>query len=115
MEIRGDSQTAKADIKETNNLLQQSQLGSAQEEPAKQQEKTYSKEQVDKEIENLNKWLEIKKTHLKFIKHEKLDKYYVQVINDGTGEVIREVPSKKIMDMVASFYENIGLIVDEKR
>lgn len=77
-------------------------------------EKVYSKEEISSEIEHLNKWLESKSSHLKFVLHEKLNKYYVQVVSDSTNEVIKEIPSKKIMDVVANFYEKLGLIVDEK-
>jgi flagellar protein FlaG len=78
-------------------------------------EKKYAKEEIIKEINHLNKWLQnSSNTHLKFNFHEKLGEYYVQVINDETSEVIREIPSKKIMDIAASINEMIGLLVDEK-
>ncbi|NNV01358.1 flagellar protein FlaG [Brevibacillus sp. MCWH] len=74
-----------------------------------------SKEQLQKELDNLNKFVQSGNTHLKFTFHEKLNEYYVQIIDDQTNEVIREVPSKKILDMVAKIHEMIGLLVDEKR
>lgn len=74
-----------------------------------------SKEQILKELDNLNKFVQSGNTHLKFTFHEKLNEYYVQIIDDQTNEVIREVPSKKILDMVAKIHEMIGLLVDEKR
>lgn len=78
-------------------------------------QKSISKTEKDREIEGLNKWLKTSNTHLKFQLHEKLNEYYVQIINDDTSEVIREVPSKKMMDMVAKMHEMVGLLVDEKR
>ena len=79
-------------------------------------EKTYSKSDLQKEIDGLNKWLQgSQKTHLKFTLHEELGEYYVQIVNEQTDEVIREIPPKKILDMVAKMYEMIGLLVDEKR
>jgi flagellar protein FlaG len=80
----------------------------------KQQERTYSKEEISKELGHLNKWLEFKSSHLHFVLHDKLNEYYVQIVDDKTNEVIQEIPSKKIMDMVANFYEKLGLIVDKK-
>lgn len=73
-----------------------------------------SKELV-REVDNLNKFMQSSTTHIKFTLHEKLNEYYVQVVNDQTNEVIREIPSKKVMDMVAKMHEMIGLLVDEKR
>ncbi|MED1872995.1 flagellar protein FlaG [Brevibacillus borstelensis] len=78
-------------------------------------EKVYTKEEISKELSHLNKWLEAKESHLKFVLHDKLNKYYVQVIDNRTEEVLREIPSKKIMDIVANIYEKLGFIVDEKR
>lgn len=78
-------------------------------------EKVLSKEELSKEIDGMNKWLQATNTHVKFTLHEKLNEYYVQVINDQTMEVIREIPSKKMMDMVAKIHEMVGLLVDEKR
>lgn len=78
-------------------------------------EKAVSKEELSKEIDGINKWLQTTNTHIKFTLHEELNEYYVQVINDQTQEVIREIPSKKMMDMVAKIHEMVGLLVDEKR
>ncbi|GEB31391.1 flagellar protein FlaG [Brevibacillus parabrevis] len=74
-----------------------------------------SKSNLQAEIAGINKWLQSTNTHVKFTLHEDLNEYYVQIINDQTNEVIREIPSKKMMDMVAKMHEMIGLLVDEKR
>lgn len=71
--------------------------------------------EIVREVDNLNKFMQSSTTHIKFTLHEKLNEYYVQVVNDQTNEVIREIPSKKVMDMVAKMHEMIGLLVDEKR
>jgi len=46
--------------------------------------------------------------------HEKLGEYYVQIIDEETKEVIREVPPKKMLDLYAAMAERIGLIINEK-
>ncbi|WP_274654175.1 flagellar protein FlaG [Paenibacillus humicola] len=78
------------------------------------QQHSYSKADIAKEIGHLNKMLESKDSHLHFVLHDKLNEYYVQVVDDSTNEVIKEIPSKKVMDMVAGFYETLGIIVDKK-
>jgi flagellar protein FlaG len=78
-------------------------------------EKQPTRKELEREVENLNKFLQSSTTHIKFTLHEELNEYYVQVINDQTNEVIREIPSKKVMDMVAKMHEMIGLLIDEKR
>ncbi|MFM1651286.1 flagellar protein FlaG [Brevibacillus sp. B_LB10_24] len=74
-----------------------------------------SKREVEKAVDSLNKWIQSGNTHLKFTLHEKLNEYYVEIVDDQTQEVVREVPPKKILDMVAKMHEMIGILVDEKR
>lgn len=78
-------------------------------------EKKVSRTDLEREVENLNKFMQSSTTHLKFTLHEKLNEYYVQIISDHDNTVVREIPSKKMMDMVAQMQEMIGLLVDEKR
>jgi flagellar protein FlaG len=39
----------------------------------------------------------------------------VKVVDTETQEVIREIPSEKILDMVANILEMAGILVDERR
>lgn len=64
--------------------------------------------------EALNRFIAPVHSDLKFEFHEKLQKYYVTIINSETREVIKEVPPKKMLDMYASMAELLGFIVDEK-
>ncbi|SFK79874.1 flagellar protein FlaG [Brevibacillus centrosporus] len=82
---------------------------------ADKDQKKYSKRELEKEIDSLNDFLKGSTTHLKFQLHEKLGEYYVQVISDQSNEVVREIPSKKMLDVVAKMYEMVGILVDEKR
>lgn len=79
-----------------------------------QQEKI-TKEMVQNRIEGMNEFLEPTTTAVKFLLHEDLNEYYVQVINPLTDEVLKEIPNKKFLDMYASMTELMGLIVDEKK
>ena len=74
-----------------------------------------NKEKVLEVIERINGFMEPSHTSLKFEFHEKLNDYYVQVIDDNTKEVVREIPSKKVLDMYAAMKEYMGLMIDEKR
>ena len=77
--------------------------------------KKYSKQELEKEIGSLNKWLSDKQTHVRFQLHDKLGEYYVQIVNDHSNEVIKEIPPKRLLDGVAQMYEMLGLVVDEKK
>ncbi|WP_035175306.1 flagellar protein FlaG [Bacillus atrophaeus] len=66
-------------------------------------------------VGEINKLLEPSQVHLKFELHEKLNEYYVKVIEDSTNKVIREIPSKQWLDFYAAMTEFLGLFVDEKK
>ena len=73
-----------------------------------------NKEKLDEVIEGINAFMQPSHTSLKFELHEKLNDYYVTVIDDETKEVVREIPSKKMLDMYAAMKEFMGLVIDEK-
>jgi flagellar protein FlaG len=75
---------------------------------------TFPKEKIEEVIQGMNKFLEPTHTSLKFQFHEKLNEYYVSIVDDKTKEIIREIPSKKLLDMYAAMTEFLGLIVDKK-
>ncbi|MGG1664392.1 flagellar protein FlaG [Brevibacillus sp. NRS-1366] len=84
-------------------------------ETANEAGKKSSPKELENAIDGLNKWIQTENTHLKFRMHEEMKEYYVEVVNDATNEVIRQIPSKKILDIKAKMQEMIGLLVDEKR
>ncbi|SHE35955.1 FlaG protein [Caloramator proteoclasticus DSM 10124] len=69
---------------------------------------------VEKAVDRANKVFN-ESTHLKFEIHDKTKDIMIKIVNDETGEVIKEIPPKKILDMVAKMCEIAGIIVDEKR
>jgi len=64
--------------------------------------------------DSMNKFLETANTQLRFKFHEKLNEYYVTIVDSSTDEVIREIPSKKLLDIHAAMREFVGLLVDQK-
>ncbi|WP_226643267.1 flagellar protein FlaG [Mesobacillus subterraneus] len=79
-----------------------------------QQENIFPKEKARDLVSGMNKLLEPVQTSLKFKYHEKLDEYYVTLIDDETQEVLRELPPKKLLDIYAAMTEFLGIIVDRK-
>ncbi|MGI8385388.1 flagellar protein FlaG [Robertmurraya sp. P23] len=75
---------------------------------------TQSKEQVEEVVKGLNDFLSPTQTSLKFELHEKLNEYYVTLVDDKTQQVVREIPSKKMLDFYAAMTEFIGIMVDKK-
>ena len=73
-----------------------------------------SSDKVKKMTESLNEFLETTNTKLRYEFHEKLEKYYVTLVDSETEQVVREIPNKKLMDMYASMLDFIGVLIDKK-
>lgn len=76
--------------------------------------KEMSKEDLNKVIKGMNDFLKPSNTSLKFEMHEELKEYYVRIIDNQTQEVVKEIPSKKVLDMYAAMTKFMGLLVDKK-
>lgn len=76
--------------------------------------KEAERNQVEKSVAKLNDFIDPIQTNLKFVFHEDLHEYYVTVVDPITNEVVREIPPKKILDMVAKMTEFVGVLVDKK-
>lgn len=96
-------------INQRNNLINSDieQNGGTNEENVK-------REEIDAAVKEMNHVFQAVNTHVKFTVHEDTNRFYVQVIDDVTNEVIREIPPKKFLDMVAAMEKYLGLFVDEK-
>ncbi|RTQ94279.1 flagellar protein FlaG [Lysinibacillus telephonicus] len=71
-------------------------------------------EKLKQAVESLNEFLEINHNSSKFVYHEGLDRYFVQVVNKDTEEVVKEIPPKKLLDAFYEMQKLVGMIVDEK-
>ncbi|PKM52709.1 MAG: flagellar biosynthesis protein FlaG [Firmicutes bacterium HGW-Firmicutes-7] len=71
--------------------------------------------QVIKAIERANKHIRSFDRKLEFSIHDLTKQIMVKVIDTENDTVIREIPSEKILDMVAHLWEVAGILVDEKR
>lgn len=61
-----------------------------------------------------NKMQALHNVDLNFSVHEASGKIMVTVVNEDTGKVIREIPSRELLDLAAKLEETIGLILDKK-
>ena len=66
-------------------------------------------------IEALNQFMRALDVELRFQIHEPTHEVIARLINKETGEVIREIPPEKFLDMLAKLQELAGLFVDELR
>lgn len=63
-------------------------------------------------LAKLNRSLENSGTNLKFGIDEKSKRYYFQIINTESKQVIKQYPPEEILEVLAKIDEMIGLIVD---
>jgi flagellar protein FlaG len=102
--VRNENSAADIQQKELNNVNDANQ----------ETQLIVSKKELEEVVQGLNKFLQPSHTQLKFELHEDLEEYYVQIINEKTKEVVREIPPKKLLDMYAKMMELVGLVVDKK-
>lgn len=78
------------------------------------QQKNINKEEAQNIVDGLNEFLAPSRTSIQFQFHEKLNEYYVTIVDTESKEVIKEIPPKKLLDIYAAMAEFMGLIVDKK-
>lgn len=84
------------------------------EKQPEQKHQELDKEKMEEVVKGINDFLQPVNTSIKFVLHDKLNDYYVTIVDDKTKEVIKEIPSKKLLDTYANMMEYLGLMVDKK-
>ena len=87
---------------------------SVQNEQQSGEERQLPIEKAQQMTDSMNKFLESVNTQLRFKLHDELKEYYVTIVDSKTDEVVREIPSKKLMDIYAAMKEFVGLLIDRK-
>lgn len=73
-----------------------------------------SEKDIEKAVNDFNKLLENKATHVEYEVYGKSKDLTVRIVNNHTKEVIKEIPSKKFIDMIDKLCELAGVFVDQK-
>jgi len=94
---------------------QKQELNHVEAEIAAEKRSSENDQQVIKAIEKANKNFRTFDRKLEFSIHEATKEIMVKVINTADDTVIREIPSEKVLDMVAHMWEIAGILVDERR
>ncbi|CDQ39006.1 MULTISPECIES: flagellar protein FlaG [Virgibacillus] len=95
------------------------QLGGGKDKPVggteqPQNDLSVNEEEIKTAVDELNNFIEPLRTDLRFEYHEKLNEYYVTVINPLTEEILKEIPPRKMLDVYAGMAEFMGLLIDNK-
>lgn len=84
-------------------------------EDLKEEYSEKNEQEVISAIEKANKHIRMYDRRLEFSIHDTTKQIMVKVIDTESDQVIREIPSEKILDMVAHLWQVAGILVDEKR
>lgn len=91
-----------------------SEVSQSTSQPKKDEQNPLSAEKAKKMTESINRFMETTNTNLRFQFHEDLKEYYVTIVDSKTNELVKEIPSKKLMDIYAAMRDFLGLMVDHK-
>lgn len=103
----------------TQNALQDQQkvssnmVGDTKQAEIKENSSTCLDETISS-VEKANKMLFKNNTHLKFEVNEECDRVIVRIIDDETGEVLKEIPDEDFVEMMHKLCEIAGIFVDER-
>lgn len=75
---------------------------------------TVSEKEVSKAVDKLNKLFEDKATHVQYEVYGQSHNISIKIIDDKTDQVIKEIPSKKFIEMMDELCNLAGIMVDEK-
>ncbi len=67
-----------------------------------------------KAIESTNEKLQTYNSKIEFYIHKKTKDIMIRVVDADTGEIKREIPPKKMEDIIANILEKAGLLIDER-
>ncbi|MFZ3102707.1 MAG: flagellar protein FlaG [Desulfitobacteriaceae bacterium] len=72
------------------------------------------REQVEKAAERLNRLMGIIDKRLEFSVHEKSQRIMVKLIDQASGEVLDEIPPKRLLDSLSSFSQMASMMFDKQ-
>ena len=114
MDIGGIDQNKALDLEKFYKVSESVKVSKPAESNNSLSEKENSEKEVKNAVSKINKLLEGEGTHLQYEKHDVINQMIIKVIDNDTNEVIKEIPSRKILDMVAKMCELAGVLVDKK-
>lgn len=85
-------------------------------EPKFETARKYELTKVDLQaaIDDTNRIIFGEDNRFEFKIHERTGRIMVKLINKETDEIIKEIPPEKILDLVASIWDLVGILVDER-
>ena len=86
----------------------------AQKAAQEQQDPKKQQEAVEEAVDKMNQTAIIFDRSLRFQIHDKTKSTMVAVVDSMTDRVIREIPSKEVLDLFSKMQDYLGMIFDKK-
>lgn len=74
----------------------------------------FSRESLEEAVKSTNKIIFPDDRRFEFKVHERTGRMMVKLIDKETDEIVKELPPEKILDLVASIWDFVGILVDER-
>ena len=74
----------------------------------------FKRDDLQKAIDDTNRILFGRNDRFEFKIHERTSRMMVKLVDNETDEIIKEIPPEKILDLVASIWDLVGILVDER-
>lgn len=72
------------------------------------------RDELQRAIDETNHMIFNDDNRFEFKIHERTGRIMVKLINKETDEVVKEIPPEKILDLVASIWDLVGILIDER-
>lgn len=74
----------------------------------------YTLDEVKKAVDELNKLFKDKSTYVEYEVYGKSKSITIKILDNKTKEIVKEIPPRKLIDMVDKFCELAGIFVDKR-
>lgn len=88
--------------------------GSSADSATTKEKKPLTNKELGKLNVEMNKFLELINSDIKFVMHEKTHKLMVQVVDVRENKVLKEFPPHEMLDTLARISDYVGLLLDKK-
>lgn len=85
-----------------------------EESQSKNQSQSETAQVLSQTVKELNEQMYLLDTNISFGFNDEINKMYVTVIENSTGEMIRKIPTEEAMALSAKMKEIVGMIFDKK-
>lgn len=89
------------------------ELKTQQAQVNKQFEGNVTREDAESIADIMNKVSELYNRQLRFDVYEDTNKLYVQIIDENTQEVIKQIPPEEMLELSAKIQEMVGIMLDK--